>query len=110
MCEAHEHLATTYLVERYLPGVNSMQLAAAITAVETSTARMRMTGTAIRYLGSMFVPTDEACFCLFAARSEQAVREANELAAFPMARAVPAVLCPPERSLAAVIRERGAPC
>jgi hypothetical protein len=110
MCEAHEHPTTTYLVERYLPGVDSMQLAAAITAVETSTARMRVTGTAIRYLGSMFVPTDEACFCLFAARSEQTVREANELAAFPMARAVPAVLCPPERSLAAVIRERGAPC
>jgi hypothetical protein len=89
---------TSYLVERYLPGISPPQLLEAMARAQASTAQMRAAGTMIRYLGSTFIPTDEACYCLYAAPSVQAVRKANERAAFPFARIVTAVQYPPERS------------
>ena len=96
---------TTYLVERYLPGVSAVQLVDAIARAASSTAQMRAGGTMIRYLGSTFIPADEACYCLYTAPSVQAVRTANESGGFAFARIVTAVRYPPEQ-----LRELEEPC
>jgi len=58
-----------YLAERYLRGSPVSRFwprRARDTAV-----RMTEEGTAVRYLGSTFIPEDEACFCLFDAASDR---------------------------------------
>jgi Protein of unknown function (DUF4242) len=78
-----------YVVERYLPGLNQG-------ALETSLERLREVtqGTPVTYLGSMIVPTDEACFCQFDGPSEEAIAEANRRAGVPFDRIVAAVAVP----------------
>jgi hypothetical protein len=71
----------TYLVERYLPGRDRAWLEAAL-------ARLGRCGPGVAYLGSFFVPEDEACLCRFDAADAQSVRDANELAGVPFARVV----------------------
>ncbi len=80
-----------YLVERYLPGITSDQLAAAVARAKSTTAQMTEEGTPIRYLRSTFVPSEEKCFCLFEGPSEQVVKEANERAEIPLERVVEAM-------------------
>ena len=70
----------TYLVERYLPGHDRAWLEAAL-------ARLR-DGDGVTYLGSLYVPMDEACLCRFQADDAQSVRDANVLANLPFARIV----------------------
>jgi hypothetical protein len=71
----------TYLVERYLPGRDRAWLEAALARLTRCTA-------GVDYLGSLFVPEDEACSCRFEASDAQSVRDANELAGVPFARVV----------------------
>jgi hypothetical protein len=71
----------TYLVERYLPGHDRAWLEAAL-------ARLRHGAGGVTYLGSLYVPTDEACLCRFQADDAQRVRDANVLAGLPFARIV----------------------
>jgi Nickel responsive protein SCO4226-like len=73
----------TYLVERYLPGRNRAWLEAAL-------ARLRKQRRRAQHLGSIYVPTDESCFCRFEARTADDVRDANEAAGVPFARIVEA--------------------
>jgi hypothetical protein len=70
----------TYLVERYLPGHDRTWLEAAL-------ARLRDAG-GVTYLGSLYVPGDEACLCRFQAENADRVRDANDLADLPFARIV----------------------
>ncbi len=69
----------TYLVERYLPGRDRAWL-------EAELARLPHRGDGVTYLGSLYVPTDEACLCQFQAEDAQRVRDANVLAGLPFAR------------------------
>jgi len=69
----------TYLVERYLPGHDRAWLEAAL-------SRLRHGAGGVTYLGSLYVPTDEACLCRFQADDAQRVRDANVLAGLPFAR------------------------
>jgi Protein of unknown function (DUF4242) len=71
----------TYLVERYLPGRDRNWLEAALSRLPKGTR-------GVSYLGSLYVPGDESCFCRFAAADAESVREANELARVPFARIV----------------------
>lgn len=73
----------TYLVERYLPGRDRDWLEAAL-------ARLPKKTSGVAYLGSLYVPSDESCFCRFEAADPESVREANELARVPFARIVEA--------------------
>jgi Protein of unknown function (DUF4242) len=73
----------TYLVERYLPGRDRDWLEAAL-------ARLPKETNGVAYLGSLYVPSDESCFCRFEAADRESVREANELARVPFARIVEA--------------------
>jgi hypothetical protein len=72
-----------YLVERYLPGRNRAWL-------ESALARLPSQRTRAAYLGSTYVPEDDACFCRFDAATADDVRDANEIAGVPFARIVAA--------------------
>jgi len=73
----------TYLVERYLPGRDRAWLEAAL-------ARLPRDRDGVAYLGSIYVPSDESCFCRFEAPSVEKVRDVNEVAGVPFARIVAA--------------------
>ena len=73
----------TYLVERYLPGRDRAWLEAAL-------ARLPKNTRGVAYLGSLYVPSDESCFCRFEAADAESVRDANEHARVPFARIVAA--------------------
>ena len=72
---------TTYLVERYLPGRDRAWL-------EEALARIPRDDADVSYLGSLYVPSDESCFCRFTAPDAESVRRLNELAGVPFARVV----------------------
>ena len=72
---------STYLVERYLPGRDRMWL-------EQALARLPEGDVDVSYLGSLYVPSDESCFCRFSAAGAENVRRVNELAGVPFARVV----------------------
>jgi Protein of unknown function (DUF4242) len=88
--------ASTFLVERYWPGVSSAGLEAAVARGRRSAVEMRRAGTRIRYLRSTLVPAEETVYCLFEAIGATDVRELNERAAIPFDRIVEAVSLVPE--------------
>jgi hypothetical protein len=77
---------TAYLVERYLPGMSEAQASAAVRRAPAACAELTAAGRRVRYLGSILMPSDEACFCRFDADSEETVARVNELAGIPFAR------------------------
>jgi len=83
--------SSTFLVERYWPGVSSTTLEAAVARGRRSAAEMSLAGRRIRYLRSTLVPDEETVYCLFEAVGSDAVRELNERAAIPFDRIVEAV-------------------
>lgn len=76
----------SYLVERYLPGRSVEDIRGAIVRLENVAREMGEEGIVVRYLGSAFIPSEEACFCEFEGPSPESVAEANERAGFPFAR------------------------
>jgi hypothetical protein len=81
----------TYVAERYLPGVTWEQVLDAARRAKRSAAQMAAAGTPVRYLRSTFLPSDETCYCLFQAPSEDAVKQANDRAQMPFDRIVEVV-------------------
>lgn len=79
-----------YLVERDMPGVTLDQLAAAQKRAIQVGMELTAEGRQVRYIRSMFVPGEFKCMCLFEAPNSENVREANERAAIPFSRIVPA--------------------
>ncbi|MFI7061017.1 nickel-binding protein [Kribbella sp. NPDC050124] len=76
----------TYIVERHLPGVAAGDLTAAAVRARDAADQLTREGMPVRYLSSVYVPSDGSCHCLFEAASETAVRQVNELAAIPVHR------------------------
>jgi hypothetical protein len=72
-----------YLVERYLPGRDRAWLEAALACLPRRRGE-------VTYLGSTYLPSDDACFCRFEAETADDVRAANEVAGVPFARIVAA--------------------
>ena len=70
---------TTYLVERYLPGRDRAWL-------EEALARIPRDDADVSYLGSLYVPSDESCFCRFE-RPRRGQRRAHERAGRSAVRA-----------------------
>ena len=75
---------STYLVERYFPGRDRAWLVEALAQLPSDDAD-------VSYLGSLYVPSDESCFCRFSAPDADSVRRVNELAGVPFARIVAVV-------------------
>ncbi len=77
----------TFIVERYLPGMSRDALAGIVDSVAHTTF-----DPSVQYRGSIIVPGDEACLCLFEADHAEAVRVANESLGLPVARVVAAAV------------------
>jgi hypothetical protein len=82
----------TYLVERYLPGIGQAGLLALADRLRTASADLRADGIEVRYLGSLFLPEEEACFCQLEAPTTEEVKWLNERANAPYARISTAVV------------------
>jgi hypothetical protein len=81
----------TFMVERYLPGLEHERLSEAVSRAAAAAAELTQQGVPVCYLGSTFVPGEEACFCRFEARDLEAVEEANRRGNAPFWRVVEAV-------------------
>jgi hypothetical protein len=76
----------SYLVERYLPGVSEAELRVALSRLEEACAELSASGDPVRYVGSMFLPEEETCFCRLDGDSPGTAAKANEIAQLPFAR------------------------
>lgn len=90
----------SYLVERYLPGLSESDVRAGLARADAVCAELRAAGTEVRYVGSMFLPLEEACFCRFDGDRAEAVVEANERAQLAYARITAGVAISPDEPLA----------
>jgi hypothetical protein len=81
---------STYAAERYLPGITPEQLLDAARRVQAAAADMTAAGTPVSYQRSVFLPADQACYCLFEGPSAQAVAQANDRAGIPYERIIAA--------------------
>lgn len=80
-----------YLVERYLPGIDAEGLRALVERLQDASAQLRADGAQVRYLGSLYLPGEESCFCRLEAPSAEAAARLNDLAGSPYARISEAV-------------------
>lgn len=79
----------TFLVERYLPGLDRPRLAAAV-ATADRLARTTHGDDAVRYVTCVLVADEETCFCVFEAPDREAVARLNQRAGFAFDRIVEA--------------------
>jgi hypothetical protein len=75
----------TYLVERFVPPPNLTALAEALARADFASRRVAL-------LGSLSVPGDESCLCVFRAPTPRAVAIANEEFGLEFERVVEVVL------------------
>lgn len=85
-----------YLVERYLPGLSEAEVRAGLARAAAACAELRSEGTEVRYLGSIFLPLEEACFCRFDGSRPEAVVEVNQRAQLAFARITTGIAIGPE--------------
>jgi len=81
---------TRYVVELYRPGSCVEPLRGVADRLRTSATELIDKGTAVHYVGSIFLPGDETCLHVLEAPCEAAVRALAELAAIEVDRIVPA--------------------
>ena len=74
------------MVDRDLPGITMEQLAAAQQAAIATTEQFAAEGKDVRYLRSVYVPSEAHCMCLFEAPDSATVRAVNETAQIPFTR------------------------
>jgi histidinol-phosphate/aromatic aminotransferase/cobyric acid decarboxylase-like protein len=67
---------TRYTVELRLPDAGWADVQEAAARARQATEQMRREGKRVRFLRSIFVPEDDACFFLYEGPSEQSVRAA----------------------------------
>jgi hypothetical protein len=82
---------TTYLVERYWPGIDEETLRDLLPRLQDAATAMRAEGVEVQSVGTILMPADQVVFSLFIATSEVAVRRVNELAALPFDRIADAI-------------------
>ena len=80
-----------YLAERYEPGATREQIEADASRLAVAAGELQAEGHLIEFLGSTFVPGDEACLSRFASSSAQLVEAAHRLASVPVERVVEAL-------------------
>src|SRR5450755_4597976 len=87
-----------FLVERYLPPAAAQELAASVARVARLSTDSGRSGIDVEYLSSVYLPTEDTCFCLFRAPSPNAVHAVNTTAEFALDRITDAVLLHPSAS------------
>jgi len=80
-----------YLAERYEPGATREQIEADASRLAVAAGELQAEGHLIEFLGSTFVPGDEACLSRFASSSAELVEAAHRLASVPVERVVEAL-------------------
>jgi hypothetical protein len=85
-----------YLAERYEPGATGDEIGADASRLAAAARKLRAEGHSIEFLGSTFVPGDEATLSRFASSSAELVETAHRLASVPVERVVEALSLPPE--------------
>lgn len=80
-----------YVVERFVSVRATDMLAGAAQQDRAAAAVMTEHGFNVRHVQTLYLPLDETCFSVFAARSQEQVREANERAHLPYGRILEAV-------------------
>jgi hypothetical protein len=79
-----------YMVDRTLPGITKEQLAAAQASAIEMGKKMTAQGKKVRYIRSMFVPSESHCMCMFESERPEYVKELNETAKIPFTRIIEA--------------------
>jgi hypothetical protein len=77
---------STFLVERYWPGIDETQLRTAIRRLERSVRAARAEGRLVEHAGSILLPVDQVVLSIFRADEEATVRGVNESAGMPLDR------------------------
>ena len=72
-----------YLAERYEPGATGDQIGADAARLAAAARKLRAEGHQIEFLGSTYVPGDEATLSRFASSSAELVETAHRLASVP---------------------------
>ena len=85
----------SYRVERYLPGLADADIRAGLARAQAACAELSAAGSRIRYVGSIFLPLEEACFCRFDSDRPEAVVEVNQRAQLAYARITAGVAITP---------------
>lgn len=85
-----------YLAERYDPGRTGDLIDADAARLAAAARKLRGEGHQIEFLGSTFVPGDEATLSRFASSSAELVEMAHRLASVPVERVVEALSLPRE--------------
>jgi len=80
-----------YLAERYEPGATREQVEADASRLAVAAGELQAEGHLIEFLGSTFVPGDDACLSRFASSSAELVEAAHRLASVPVERVVEAL-------------------
>jgi hypothetical protein len=93
----------SYLVERYLPGLSEAELRSGLERAQALCHELSAEGIDVRYLGSIFLPVEEACFCRFESDGAETVVEVNQRAQLAFARITPGVSIAPGASFASQV-------
>jgi hypothetical protein len=81
----------TFLVEAYEPRGHDESLAEIERRARTAAAELSRSGTAVRYMRSIYVPADETCFHVFEGPSIEVVEEVGRRARLEFDRITEAV-------------------
>ncbi len=79
-----------YVIELYRPSSGAESLRGAADRLAESARQLSREGNPVRYLDTIFLPTDETCLHLFEARCEADVRAVAKRAGIDVDRVVPA--------------------
>ena len=84
-----------YLVERYISLADADDADAFAAQLRAAVAAVQAEGVEVEWLGSVVLPGDETCLCLFEAPSESEVAAANARAGAEIDRVAAAALITP---------------
>jgi hypothetical protein len=82
---------TTFLVERYWPGVDEAIARTVVNSLEREARAMTAEGIPVEHVGSILMPADQVVFSLIEAVDEAAARRVNERADVPLDRIAAAI-------------------
>jgi hypothetical protein len=75
-----------FVAERRLPGASRLELANLQDAALCACRAFAQQGRPVRYLRSVYLPSEGLCLCLFEAPCAARVRDVNEAGALPFSR------------------------
>ena len=86
---------TTFLVERYSPGIDLATLREQLPRMEAVARAMTAEGSPVVHVASILMPVDEVVFSLVEAADERLVRELNDRAGLHVDRIATAITVAP---------------